>query len=416
MMLLRIALASLYNRLGTVTLTIITVALSVAIVLGVEHIRHQAKVSFSHTVSGTDLIVGARSGSINLLLYSVFRIGNATNNLSWESYQNLAKNPIVKWHVPISLGDSHKGYRVIGTTQDYFEHFGYGKKQTLEFAEGHEFRHVYDVVLGATVAKKLNYQLGDKLVLSHGFADVSFTDHSDKPFTIAGILKPTGTPVDQSLHVSLEGIEAIHVDWKNGVPPSSRTAINAETALTFDLTPSSITAVLIGLNHRVMTFRLQRQINNYKAEALTAILPGVALSELWQTMNVAERIMAFIAALVFVVSLLGTTTMMLSTLQQRQQEIAILRTIGAPASHIFTLIQLEVLVIVLSGMLMGLGILWLGLSLTQPLLNEQLGVIIETNVVSENTPLFLGGILGSGLLLGCIPAGLAYRRALTQSI
>ncbi len=98
-----------------------------------------AQASFASTISGTDLIVGARSGSVNLLLYSVFRIGNATNNIRWDSFEHFATNPQVKWAIPISLGDSHRGYRVMGTNDSYFEHYQYGRQQNLELASGRAF-------------------------------------------------------------------------------------------------------------------------------------------------------------------------------------------------------------------------------------------------------------------------------------
>jgi putative ABC transport system permease protein len=117
-MILRLAIASLFARALTVGMTIVAIALSVALFLGVEKVRTGAKASFADTISGTDLIVGARSGSVQLLLYSVFRIGNATNNVTWESYQDIAARPEVEWIVPISLGDSHRQFRVMGTTKD----------------------------------------------------------------------------------------------------------------------------------------------------------------------------------------------------------------------------------------------------------------------------------------------------------
>src|SRR6185295_17966058 len=98
-------------------------AVSIALLLGVEKVRTGARQSFADTISGTDLIVGARSGSLNLLLYSVFRIGNATNNLTWTSYQDIAARPEVAWIVPLSLGDSHHQFRVLGTSPEYFQHY-----------------------------------------------------------------------------------------------------------------------------------------------------------------------------------------------------------------------------------------------------------------------------------------------------
>ncbi len=130
MHLLRIALRSLNNRRFTALLTIFAIALSMALLLAVERVRTEARNSFASTISATDLIVGARSGSVNLLLYSVFRIGNATNNIRWSSFEHFAQHPQVQWAVPLSLGDSHHGYRVLGTSQDYFTHYQYsGKKK-----------------------------------------------------------------------------------------------------------------------------------------------------------------------------------------------------------------------------------------------------------------------------------------------
>ncbi len=174
--------------------------------------------------------MGARSGSINLLLYSVFRIGNATNNIGWESYQRLREHSDVSWTIPISLGDSHRGFRVLGTSNDYFSHYQYGQKQPLAFRQGGPFSGLFDTVIGAQVAKDLGYKMGDNLVIAHGLADKSFNQHDNLPFTVTGILAPTGTPVDRSVHVSLEAIEAIHVGWESGARRRPRPHSSPSTA------------------------------------------------------------------------------------------------------------------------------------------------------------------------------------------
>ena len=120
---LNIILRSLWNRKGTAMLTIFSISVSITLLFGVEKIRDGVRASFSSAVSGTDIIVGARGGQLQLLLYSIFRIGNAPNNLSWESYNELRNNKRVKWTIPISLGDSHRGFRVVGTNKDYFHYF-----------------------------------------------------------------------------------------------------------------------------------------------------------------------------------------------------------------------------------------------------------------------------------------------------
>jgi putative ABC transport system permease protein len=392
-----------------------SIAISVAIVLSVEHIRQQAKTSFTSTISGTDLIVGARSGRINLLLYSVFRIGNATNNIDWKSYQAIIQQPDIRWAIPLSLGDSHKGYRVLGTTGDYFIHYNYSQKKSLVFKQGQSFQQVYDAVLGAEVARKLGYTLGEKIILSHGTTAISFSKHDNKPFTIVGILKPTGTPVDQTIHISLAGMEAIHIDWQNGVPIDGL-KISAEDALTKDLTPKNITAFLLGLKNKVMTFQVQRQINEFHPEPLLAILPGVALSELWQTMSIVEKILALIASLVVVASLLGMITMMLSTLKQRQREIAVLRATGAPAWFIFCLIELEVITIAIIGIVLGLSLLWLAMVIAQPIIADNYGLLLATNPLTTSTGLYALIIIATAALLACIPAAMAYQQSLGQGL
>ncbi|MDH5601465.1 MAG: ABC transporter permease, partial [Gammaproteobacteria bacterium] len=195
MTIFKLAIKSILNRKFTALLTIFSIALSVALLLGVERLRTESRTSFANTISGTDLVVGARSGSIQLLLYSVFRIGNATNNISWQSYQDIIHNKNVKWSIPISLGDSHRGFRVMGTTQDYFQHFRYARKHHLAFSQGHTFESTYDAVIGADVAAKLNYKLQQDVVLAHGAGKINLMSHDNKPFRIVGILKKTGTPV-----------------------------------------------------------------------------------------------------------------------------------------------------------------------------------------------------------------------------
>ncbi|MEE2002628.1 ABC transporter permease [Alkalimonas sp. MEB108] len=414
-MLMKLARLSLWNRRGTVLMTVLSLVISISLLLGIDHLRHEAKNSFTSTVSGTDLIVGARSGQLNLLLYSIFRIGNATANISWETYQRIQNHPQIAWTIPISLGDSHRGYRVVGTNQDYFEFYRYAGQQQLQLAQGVIFDDVYDTVLGSEVAARLGYQLGQEIVLAHGIGQVSFSEHKDKPFTVVGILAPTGTPVDQSVHVSLEGIEAIHIDWQQGAPMPGR-RVSAEQALEMDLTPKAITAFLVGLNSRAATFLVQRQINEFRGEPLTAILPGVALAELWQMLSMVERLLLVITVLVLLAGLVGMTTTLLASMKERQREIAILRAVGAHPRTLFWLVQLEVLLITLVSMLLAMAVLMVGLWFGQDLLAGRYGLFIGLNPIRQSSLQLMGLVLGLALLLGCIPSWLAYRKALTDGL
>ncbi len=409
-MFVKLAVQSLLDRKGSVLLSLMAMTVSIFVLLGVNHIRHQAKDSFSNTLSGVDLIVGARTGSLNLLLYSVFRIGSPTNNISWQSFQRIASSPKVKWAIPVSLGDSHKGYRVLGTSRDYFRYFSYGHQHALAFDQGRVFDQVFDVVLGAEVAKKLGYQLGDKVVLAHGVATTSFSLHDDRPFTVVGILKPTGTPVDQTLHVSLQGIEAIHVDWQHGVRIPGRVNSQKEVEA-IDLQPKSITAFMLGLNSKMATFRVQRQINNFKQEPLLAILPGVALSELWQMMAILENTLLLVSALVFVAACLGMSAMLLSSIREREREIQLLRAVGAPPGFLFMLVELEALLITLCSLILGTGLLMLSLLLAKDVLASHFGLFIKTNIFTESSVYLIAATIMASLIVAVIPSFSLYSNA-----
>ena len=409
-MFFRLASKSLLNRRGSVLLTVLAMSVSIFVLLGVEHIRGQTKASFNSTVSGVDLIVGARTGSLNLLLYSVFRIGSPTNNIDWDTYKQIESNEKVAWAIPISLGDSHKGYRVMGTTTDYFKHFSYGEKRQLIFESGNEFKDVFDVVLGAEVANKLRYSPGDKIVLAHGLGQTSFSLHDDRPFKVVGILAPTGTPVDQTLHVSLEGIEAIHVDWQQGVKmPGSQVTINQLRSQALE--PKEITAFMLGLTSRMATFRVQRDINNYSKEPLTAILPGVALSELWQMMGLLENTLRLISGLILIASLLGLSAMMLASIREREHEIHLLRVVGAPPMFLFLLVELEALMICLVGLAVGCASLYVSLWFAADLLAASFGLHIGVNFLTDSSAKLLLIIIASTIVAAAIPSLSIYKSA-----
>ena len=415
MMLLRLSLQSLANRRSTALLTILALAISIALFLGVERVRTGARASFANTIAGTDLIVGARSGSVQLLLYSVFRIGNATNNITWESYRDIADRPEVAWTVPISLGDSHRGFRVMGTTDAYFEHYRFRGNAPLTLAKGERFNDLFDAVLGADVAADLGYKVGDPIVVAHGLGAVGFTKHEDMPFRVSGILAKTGTPVDRTVHVTLKAIEAIHVDWQSGArTPGHSTSADAVRAM--ELTPKSITAVLVGVTSKLKTFSLQRRINEYPEEPLLAVLPGVALQELWSLIGVAESALAGVSGMVVLTALIGMVAAILSSLSERRREMAILRAVGAGPRTVGCLMVLEAGTLALAGALAGTFLFLAGLLIAGPIVDQAYGLYLPFSLPSARELLILGGFVCAGILSGLIPAIGAYRMSLADGM
>jgi len=410
-----LALKSLLNRRLTACLMVLSISLSVMLLLGVERLRTQARAGFANTISGTDLVVGARTGATALLLHAVFRIGYATNNVSWTTYQDIARYPRVRWTIPLSLGDSFRGFTVLGTSGDYFRHYRYARDRALEFAAGTAFDDVYDAVLGVDVAREFNLRLHDSLVVAHGAVDAESSRHTDKPFRVVGILSKTGTPVDRTVHVSLAGLEAIHVDWQSGVRAPGA-GVSADEARRQNLTPRSITAFLVGLDSRNAVFHVQRFINDYRKEPLLAVLPGVVLQELWDAIGVGEKALLGVSALVALVGLCGMVTALLTGLNERRREMAVLRSVGARPRHVLALIVGEAIALGAGGLAVGVALLYLGLFIAQSFIQTHLGLFIEIGAPSVYEWLLLALVLLASFVAGLWPAILAYRYSLIDGM
>lgn len=415
-MFIKIAIRSLINRKVTAWLTVLSVATSLFVLLAVKQISSQAKTSFGRTVSGVDLIIGARTGQLNLLLASVFRIGYVSNSVSWQFYQDIKQQNHVNWAVPISLGDSHKGYPVLGTTTQYFDVFKYGHKQSLKMAQGQAF--VSDafespqVVLGAGVAEKLGYQLGQELVLSHGVGVTSFSHHDHVTFIVSGILEFTGTPIDQTLHISLSGIEVMHEKEQGSEHEHSEHEHLGHQHENVE----KVSAVLVGVKAKFATLYVQKYVNEFQHEPLMAIIPGVALTELWQMMASMEKVLLLISVLVLLATLLGMSTMLLASMRERSREISILRALGASPIFIFCLIELEVLVLTLISLIFALVMVWGVSIIAAPILSSHYGIFIDVSFWGNDVYSIVTSVLVVSLIMGLLPAMNAYKNALQTGL
>jgi putative ABC transport system permease protein len=417
MVLLSLAYRSLKNRKLTTILTLLSLALSVCLWIGIEHIRSGARESFSNTISQTDLIVGARGGSLQLLLYTVFHMGSPTANVSYESYEKFKNHPAVLWTIPISLGDSHRGYRVVGTNEDFYRHYRYRQDRKIELEQGGVPSGVFDVALGSEVAEKLNYRVGDRIVVTHGVTGAGgIMDHDDKPFTVVAVLKPTRTPLDRSVYVTLEGIEAIHIDWKQGAPPLKGQGIPAEQIRKEEIQIGQITAFFLRTKARVQTLALQREINNFIEEPLMAVIPGVALSELWNGISYGEQILKLVALFVVIVGLVGMLMALYTSLNERRREIAILRAVGMGPMKILALLVAESGLLSLVGSLLGIGLVYALVLFLQPIVEAQFGLFLPIKPLGAMEQGYVVAVVLAGLLIGLIPAWKAYRNALADGL
>ena len=414
-----LALKSLYNRKVTVSLTIISIALSVALFLGVERVRHEAQSAFTNTVSGTDLIIGARTSPVQLLLASVFRLSDMSNNISHHSFEEIASLPQVKWAIPVSLGDTHAGFRVLGTNSDYYTHLQFGNRQHLRLSNGEWFQDASGAVLGAEVADTLDYGIGTTIIVSHGTGEISFLEHGHHPFTVTGILERTGTPVDRTVHVSLNGINAIHRNTHSADEQLHDPLTAAHTGHVNEEKhdgETTITALFIGLHSRTDVLGLQRTINEYKQEPLTGVIPTVALQQLWQIVGGVEKSLLALSGFVVMIGLIGMMVAIMTSLNDRRREMAILRAVGARPAHILGLIVGEAAIIAGAGVILGVAILYGLLIVVRPIIGVYFGLYMAIGAPSVSEIAVVLAMCLAGVLIGLVPGYRIYRFSLADGM
>jgi putative ABC transport system permease protein len=415
MLVLSLAGRSLVNRLLTTLLTVASIGLSVGLLVGVENVRTGMRESFANTIRGTDLIVGARGGTIQLLLYSVFGIGSPTANVSYASYERIAKHPAVAWTIPYSLGDSYRGHRVIGTTAAFYEHYRFRDNRSVTLRQGRPAEGMFDVVLGADVAR-LGYRLGDRLALTHGIAGPAIMAHDDKPFTVVGILDRTFTPIDRALYVTLEGVAAVHVGWEEGAPPLPGEEVAAEELLARGVDIHQVTSFFLGTRNRMDALRLQREINTWEDEALMAVVPGVALGEMWRTIGYAEDGLKVVTFFVVLVGLLGMLVSLYTSLNARRREMAILRAVGAGPRRIVALLVFESGLLAALGSAIGVAVVYALLFVLQGPVEQRFGLFVPIRPPGPVEYAYVAAVIAAGLLIGLVPAVKAYRNTLADGL
>jgi putative ABC transport system permease protein len=435
----------------TSVLTLISISLSIALLVGVENARVGIRESFSNTIRGTDLIVGPRSSGMQVLLFSVFGMGSPLgNNMSHETYEHFRDHPAVAWTIPYSLGDSHRGFRVIGTTDDFYEHYRFRRDGRVELADGQRAATDHDVVIGHEVAQRLGYRIGSRVAVTHGLRGAGgIMDHEENPFTVVGILRRTFTPIDRSLYVTLGGIHAMHENWMTGSPVTARRGMPGASpppgtpsmpgaapprggsppaaqqeaaghehvaAAAGDGSETQITAFFLGAKARIHTLQLQREINEYSEEPLTAVIPAAALAEMWGGIGMAEDGLRIITFFVVAVGLLGMLVSLYSSLSARRREMAILRSIGAGPRKIVSLLVLESGLLSIAGCVLGVVLVYALLFVGQPLVEQHFGLYLPIRPLGGMELAYIGIVCVAGFLVGFVPAWKAYRNTLADGL
>ena len=413
---LSLLLKSMRSRIIPTSLVTISLMASMVLLLSIERIQQGAEEGFNQSISGVDAIIGPRSSSIELVLYTVFHLGRPTNNITTKTVNDVKLRGDISWLVPIALGDSHKGFRVVATEPNYFEHIKYANSQPLVFSKGVAFAELSEAVLGSDVAEKLSYTVGSKIQITHGSVESIGSKHDDFSFMVTGILNKTGTPIDQAIFLDLKGYELLHLGWKSGKKIFNLDDINLSSLPEDALIPKTVTAAFIGLKSKLTLFNFSKNIREYPKEAISAVIPGIALSELWSIVGLVDKGFQLLSWIIIAISLIAMVTLIIASLDNRKQEMTIYRANGASPKFLAMMVLCESLVIGLTAIVGAIILVTIVTYFATVQLNLALGISPSFKWISMGEITVFSFILLAGALSSLIPAVMVFRKNLHQTL
>ena len=361
-------------------LSVFILSLSIALLLGIQQLKRSFKNQIENNLGQIDVVVGAKGSPLQLVLASILHIDNPTGNISYNEALKIGANPMIKSAVPISYGDNYKGFRIVGTTNEFAELYN------AELAKGRLVEKSMEVVLGNSVAQQLNLNIGDTLLSSHGLVENNIEVH-DETLTVVGILKPTQKVIDRLLITSLESIWDVHHHEEENHEGHDHHESHEE---------KEITSLLINFKNPRGLLTFPRRIN--ERTNMQASLPKYELHKLYEFTSVGFKTIAVIAYLILIISCLTIFISLYKMVKERAFDLAILRTYGASNFQLIKMVLYEGLILVFTSFILGFLLLKLGLSFVlhfmdfnnyqQNLIKElpfqdisQIGILILTTVI-----------------------------------
>lgn len=413
---IKLLFKSIRARLLPVFLVTITLMASMVLLLSVERIQQATEDGFNQSISGIDAIIGPRASSLEVVLYTVFHLGKPTNNITMKTIDELRTRNDLNFLVPIALGDSHQGFRVIATEPSYFKYVKVGDKQSISFVSGAAFDKIDGAVIGADVAKQLGYQVGSKIHISHGSGESIGIKHDDFSFSVSGVLNKTGTPIDQAVFIDLKGYELIHLGWQSGRKIFNLDQFDMDSLSEKDLKPKTVTAAFIGLKSKLGLFTFTRDMANYSQEAISAVIPGVALAELWSIVGMVDQGFNLLSWIIIAISLIAMVTLIISSIDSRKREMTIYRANGASPFYLSMLVVLEALFIGLTAIIGAVIFVALATYFSTDYLITTLGITPEFDWIDLKEIKIFAIILLAGVMSSLIPAIMVFRKNLHQTL
>jgi putative ABC transport system permease protein len=412
MNLLKISTNNLKDKPLTTSLSILLMALGIAIISLLLLAGKQIEEKFTRNVAGIDMVVGAKGSPLQLILASIYQIDSPTGNISMEEANRLTRSPLVKSTIPLSMGDSYQGYRIVGSNEKYLEHF------QAEFETGKVFSGVMEMVVGSKVAKNLGLKVGDAFSSQHGF-DKEGEAHKEKQFKVVGILKTTNSVLDALMITPLESVWTVHDEHHeeevgkganalklleednvgaNSIRPHDEHDVGANSIRL----SQEITSLLVKFRNPAMGMMMARSIN--QNSTLQTATPAIEINRLFALLGVGVDALKWIALVIIIVSGLSVFVSLYNSLKERKYEMALMLSMGASRTKLFLLLLLEGLIISVIGFVIGIFLSRFGLWIMSE--NVEQNFHYDFNVLSlltEEFYLFLGALF-IGLLAAAIPS------------
>jgi len=428
----QLVLGYLRYRPLAATLSIGLLALGIGLLSLLVLLDKQMTRQFERNLAGIDLVIGAKGSPLQLVTSTVYHADAPTGNVPIAEVKAFGnpKHPLIEKAIPLGLGDSYGGRRIVGTTADFLALY------EARLAQGKTFKKPYDVVLGATAARKLSLNLGDKFKSVHGLDDNPDLVHADgESFSVSGILAPTGLAIDELILTPLETIWEVHGSHEHvdegeahahddhtghdhseheghdhdqnthhGGPQERSTT----RALWYEQTDQEITALLAKFKGRnTMTLNFARNLNTNTN--LMAATPAVVMAQFSEQVSSAEDVIRALAIVIVIASMLSLLIILLNALRERQGDLSLLRALGATPSFIFRMILLESVVLAMLGALTGLVLGRIGLWVLNQQLADKYPVGQGAFALQTVEGYAILGAIGLALLAALYPAWRAYR-------
>lgn len=399
---------SIISRPLSSFLSWLLLAFGVTVVVLILLISDQFEKEITKNARGIDLVVGAKGSPLQIILANIFHIDFPTGNIDLKEAATLSKNRYIASTIPLSLGDSYGGFRIVGTTRAYAELYEAGLQDGAWFSEDME------AVIGPTVARELGLGIGDTFESQHGLS-AEGESHGAHPFKVVGVLTQTNTVLDRLILTSVPGIWAVHAHDADEHHHAEDSLI-ALDGLGISVTPDQleqeqITAVLVKYRSPMGAVMLPRAINE-KAN-LQAASPAYETARLFNIVGVGVRVLHILGVLIIVISAVSVFVALLNSLKDRKYEIAIMRSMGATKSQIFMHILIEGLIVTFAGAVSGLII---GHLLVLCIASYLEGINPQTFNFVRAEWIVLLGCLGIGALASVIPSIFAYKTDISKTL